>query len=104
MRRRLIFRGRQIGSNKKVMGYLTGIYNICNVEIYPDSIEQCTGLEDVHGIYIFEGDQVRLLSSDNDEILLVKWDYTDCSFGLFSPSHPNEWIGDLCANDDYEVI
>jgi len=120
--KKIVFRGKSIGSNEWVFGGVVqfpnghkqphrvsiipdniGNYVPC-IDVNPDTVGQYTGLKDINGIKIFEGDIIKQIESEYDYELLVKYDITCCQFGLFNPNRPESWMNDFEYKTSYEVI
>ncbi|MDU7031299.1 YopX family protein [uncultured Robinsoniella sp.] len=84
--RKIIFRGKQIGTGTWIHGYLFRIWERayilwgtcndipCKIEVEPETVCQCTGLRDKNGREIYEAD---IFVMDDPEIKhTVEWNDT----------------------------
>lgn len=80
MKREILFRGKRVFDNKFEYGFLSwhslgdGVnYFVNNNVVLPETVGQYTGIDDMEGEKIFEGDVFKIGAEDN--IYTVKFDY-----------------------------
>lgn len=68
----ILFRGKRVDTNEWVQGYYAKygekhcIIDVDIVEVMPETVEQYTGVDDINGVKIFEGDYVIVHSVGNE--------------------------------------
>ena len=122
MNERFLFRGKRKDNGAWETGFLVIKRWDCSDERYfitdkmtgwhttviPETIGQCTGLEDKNGKLIFEGDIVNFVNDDGESSLyVVVWNTSLLSWQVQEISHyvKNDYYGfdELCEFGDPEV-
>ena len=98
MNREIKFRGKRLDNGEWRYGSLIQwgedkftIHNLDgSIAVDPSTVGQYTGLKDVYGVEIYEGDIVRYTEA-NEEIATKEVHFIDCAF---SPLTEIIWMGD----------
>ena len=122
--REILFRGKRVDNGQWVEGWL--IYNHIAVpvdmengdsfdsfrdtyffhKVIQETVGQCIGISDKHGIEIFEDDIVKYFEPNSKtwHTRIVKWDWRFAGFGLFDKE--SEWCkeSDWLKIKDIEVV
>ena len=125
MKREILFRGARVCDGHFVNGSLVEVNGECDsnesvphivisygpdtfdwFEVDPETVGQCIGISDKHGIEIFEDDIVKYFEphSKTWHTRIVRWDWRFAGFGLFDKE--SEWCkeSDWLKIKDIEVI
>ena len=125
MNREILFRGARVCDGNLVNGALVMVKEndesekfIPNIvisygpdtfdwfEVDPETVGQCIGISDKHGIEIFEDDIVKYFEphSKTWHTRIVKWDWRFAGFGLFDKE--SEWCkeSDWLKIKDIEIV
>ena len=116
MKRETLFRGKQLNTGKWFFGNLfdkdtkgrthIGTTDCECFNIDPETVGQCIGISDKHGIEIFEDDIVKYFEPNSKtwHTRIVRWDWRFAGFGLFDKE--SEWCkeSDWLKIKDIEVI
>ena len=125
MKREILFRGARVCDGHFVNGSLVEVNGECDsnesvphivisygpdtfdwFEVDPETVGQCIGISDKHGIEIFEDDIVKYFEPNSKtwHTRIVKWDWRFAGFGLFDKE--SEWCkeSDWLKIKDIEVV
>ena len=121
MEREILFRGKRVDTGEWVEGSLIGndviVGKIVEFEedyfctefwykVDTETVGQCIGISDKHGIEIFEDDIVKYFEPNSKtwHTRIVRWDWRFAGFGLFDKE--SEWCkeSDWLKIKDIEVI
>ena len=121
MKREILFRGKRVDTGEWVEGSLIGndviVGKIVEFEedyfctefwykVDTETVGQCIGISDKHGIEIFEDDIVKYFEPNSKtwHTRIVRWNWRFAGFGLFDKE--SEWCkeSDWLKIKDIEVI
>ena len=117
--REILFRGKRVDNGEWILGDLSQFpqHNVVAISeqepyysscaVYGDSLGQFTGMTDKYGIYIFEGDILRLAPEYDDpgEETFVTVEWIDGAWCVRQTDRPN--FPDLFVPDDagkFEIV
>ena len=83
MQNQYLFRGKRVDNGELVTGDLIHgnlayiATNLKLIQVIPETVEQCTGLPDIHKALIFESDELEITRTDDPKCIyngIVVWD------------------------------
>ena len=111
--RDIVFRGKDMKGKAWHYGYLDATANKDTVvihtdgllpcEVQPDTVGEFTGLTDMYGKNIFEGDIVRMRAWRRERIGVVRWDDVNPSFCI-KTQDDIEYDFVKCGEAELEII